>query len=269
MKNHIISIKTKNTVAQLTLYLNDNSPEMNVQKKRPTVLILPGGGYGFVSDREAEPVAIKMMAMGFQAAVLRYNVAPYRFPISLTEVALSIAELRKNSEVYHIDPKKIVVMGFSAGGHLAASIGCFWSEHFLEEETGLSKESIKPDGIILSYPVITSGEFAHRDSIINLIGETALDEWLEKVSLEKQVNKNVPPVFLWHTYTDDVVSVENSLLFANALRKVGISLEMHIYPKGGHGLSLANEETKNTAGYGVQKECQNWVEMAARWVKEL
>ena len=124
--------------------------------------------------------------------------------------------------------------------------------------------------MILSYPVITSGEFAHTGSFECLLGEdyNDLDKRKEQ-SLEFQVSKDTPTTFLWHTVTDDCVPVENSLLFFNALRKFEISVEMHLYPVGGHGLSLANEETSHEDGGCVQKECQSWMELACKWMQNI
>ena len=165
-----IPIHTDHTQVELITYFQENSPEMGADRKRPVVLICPGGGYHFRSDREAEPVALRMCGMGFHACVLCYSVAPETFPTALWELASSVAWLREHAEEYHIDEKKIVVCGFSAGAHLAASIGVFWNREFLSELTGFSAEQMRPDRLILSYPVITSGEYAHMGSFENLLG---------------------------------------------------------------------------------------------------
>ena len=161
---------------------------------RPLILLCPGGGYTRTSDREAEPMALKFLAMGYHAAVLRYSCAPAEYPTSLKELAYSIKFLREHAKEWHIDPHKIVVEGCSAGGHLAASLGVFWDEDFLAESQGLSAsehELLRPDGLLLCYPVITSGEFAHRGSFENLLGSRQ-EELGEKLSLEKQVTNKVP-----------------------------------------------------------------------------
>ncbi len=274
MRYEKVMIKTKRTEAELTIYSLDNFPAMDMDRIRPMILICPGGGYHFVSEREAEPVAMQMLALGFHAAVLRYHVAPTRFPVALAEAACSVAYLHEHAEEYHIDPEKIVVAGFSAGGHLTASLGVFWQEEWLKEYTGCDPEQIKPNGLILSYPVITSGELAHRNSFLNLLGEDASEEQVEYVSLENRVTELVPPVFIWHTVADAVVPVENTMMFAAALKRAGVKFEMHVYPKGEHGLSLATLETtshsnpKFSPEHRLRPECAAWVGMAGRFVKE-
>ena len=274
MRYEKIMIQTRQTEAELTLYLLDNYAEIEIDRIRPTVLICPGGGYSWLSMREAEPIAMQMLAQGFHAAVLRYHVAPYRFPTALAEVACAVAHLRLHTKEYGVDPDKIVVAGFSAGGHLTASIGVFWDKEWLTEYTGCTPEEVKPNGLILSYPVITSGEKAHRGSFNNLLGENASAEQLEFVSLEKQVTAAVPPTFIWHTVGDQLVPVENTLLFTAALQNAGVKFEMHIYPQGVHGLALATDETASRSNekYGrsccIRPECAAWVGMAGRFVKE-
>ena len=148
----------------LTTYILDYE-DCYVFTERPLVLICPGGGYENISVREGEPIAMQFNAMGYHAAVLNYSVAPARYPAALLELASAMVTIRKHVKEWHIDPNKILVQGSSAGGHLAASLGCFWNSEFLVNEVAGGDESLlKPNGLILSYPVITSGEFAHRDS---------------------------------------------------------------------------------------------------------
>ena len=265
-----IRIKGYEEKACLYMYILDNSVEIDIRRKRPVVIICPGGSYAATSDREAEPVAFQYLAKGYHAAILRYSVEPSRYPLALLQLAQTVKYLRENAEKYHIDPDRIVLQGFSAGGHLSASLGVFWKESFIAEKLETVAEMVKPNGMILSYPVITSGEFAHVESFKNLLGEAINDPVKRrKQSLEYQVSEDTPPVFLWHTVTDELVPVENSLKFFEALHRCKVSVEMHLYPAGKHGLSLANEETRSQDGSCVQEECQSWMELACRWLKKL
>ena len=250
--------------AILYTYILDNSPEININE-RPLVLICPGGGYEMTSDREGETVAMRFLAMGYHAAVLRYSVKPAVFPTALCELGKAVLLIRENAEKWFVDKGKIVVSGYSAGGHLAASYGCFWNKPFLAASLQTTAEALKPNGMILAYPVITSGEYAHHDSFKNLLGE-AYDEKREEVSLEKLADENFPKTFVWHTYEDGCVPPQNSLLLVNALVAHHVSTEFHMFAKGGHGLSVADRLTE-IGDYGVEKTCQPWVELAHTWME--
>lgn len=264
-----IKVNQSKESAKLYTYFLDNIKETGVNRNRPVILICPGGGYERTSDREAESIAIQFLSAGFHAVVLRYSVYPVLYPEALLQLAKTIAFLRSNAEKYCIDINRIIVQGFSAGGHLAASIGVFWKkEKMLANTLGMEAEQFRPNGLILSYPVITSGPKLHSGSFLHLLGDDT-GELKEKMSLEHQVDSDTPPTFLWHTATDDAVPVENSLLFFESLHKYQIPVEMHIYPIGGHGLALATEETCMENGYGIQEECQSWMGLAISWVKHL
>lgn len=257
-------------VGNLYTYFLDSSIEMRPNEKRPVILMCPGGGYEMTSDREAEPMAMQFLAMGYHVAVLRYSVCPVRYPAALLQVAESVLYLKEHADEYHIDPEKIVVQGCSAGGHLAANYGIAWNSPFLTKLMGMENdpERLCVAGLLLCYPVITSGEKAHEESFRNLLGEQ-YEEKKEELSLENQVTPDTPPTFLWHTATDETVPVENSLYFFQSCLQQGVSAELHIYPVGGHGLSLANEETCRANGIGVQKECQSWISLAQTWLEEI
>ncbi len=291
-----IQVKGSLPNAKLVVYIQEYSKDMAIQK-RPLILLCPGGGYGRTSDRESEPMVLKFLAMGYHVALLRYSCAPARFPTALLELAGSMMLIREHAEEWHIDAEKVVVQGCSAGGHLAASLGMFWHEEFLAKELDAAKfwasdkelsnnkepgrkdfdpEMLKPYGMILCYPVITSGEFAHKGSFVNLLGEGEEDfkqeekeRLLEKLSLEKQVSARTPRAFIWHTYEDQSVPVENSLLLVEALKKAGISTEFHMYAKGAHGLALANHLTATADGRAIQEECSTWIKLAETWLENL
>ncbi|MCM1174941.1 MAG: alpha/beta hydrolase [Blautia sp.] len=252
--------------AKATAYLISHSDAIKIQK-RPLIIICPGGGYRYVSDREGEMIALQWNAYGYHAVVLRYSVAPAVYPTALTELAMVMKMVKDHSEEWHVDTSRILVEGSSAGGHLAASFGMFWKKPFLAEKAGVASEELRPAGMILHYPVITSGEYAHRDSFRMLLGEK-YEELKDEVSLEHQVSEDTPPAFLWHTNEDQSVPAENSLLLALAMRRYHIPVELHLYAKGGHGLSLADERTMGADGGGMEKECTSWVALAETWMRE-
>ncbi len=252
--------------AKLSVYLQEASESL-LLKERPLVLLCPGGGYSYTSDREADPLALSFLAKGYHAAILRYSCHPATFPTAILELGRSILIIRDNAKEWNVKTDSIVVQGCSAGGHLAASYCCMWNENFVEEKLGITnRAALRPNGLILCYPVITSGEHAHRDSFVKLLGGR-YDELLDKVSLENAVNENVPRTFIWHTFTDQAVPVENSLLFATALRAHNINTELHIFPEGCHGLSLANNLTLGMEKKELSKACEPWIDMANRWME--
>jgi len=267
-----IGVNNEGFQPKLTVYLPDNSPEIDINRKRPMVIVCPGGAYALTSDREAEPIALKYLSAGIAAAVLRYSVGTAKYPAPQLELAKAVAMVRENAETWNIDSNKIIVSGFSAGGHLAASYSTLWNRAFITEYFGYHNQENKPNGMILSYPVITSGPKAHRGSFEFLLGDKKNDpELLEMLSVEKQVTADTPPAFIWHTCDDQAVPVENSLMLASAMVEAGINVELHIFPKGVHGLSLANRETSSdeAASFFVVPECQVWIDMAIRWVENL
>lgn len=250
----------------LTAYCPDNPAEIHPGRVRASVLVCPGGGYAFTSDREAEPVALQFVAQGFNAFVLRYSCSPARHPEPLLEAAAAVALIRCRAEDFAVNPAQIAILGFSAGGHLAASLSVFWNDPEVSARLGKTPDDIRPNALILGYPVITSGEFAHRGSFDNLLGPDASPALLEKVSLEKQVTDQTPPAFLWHTFADSAVPVENSLEFAMALRRHHVPFELHIYPAGPHGLSLCNYETSRGEDQ-LQPHDAGWMSLCAEWLK--
>ena len=255
--------------AAVVTYLWGHSEEIPIEK-RPLILICPGGGYQMTSDREAEAVALKLMSMGFHTAILRYAVSPARFPTALLETARAVCLFREHAKEWHIDSERIVLMGFSAGGHLAAGYGVFWNKPFLTEKMKCEQELLRPNALLLGYPVITAEEaYRHEGSFRELLGEAFGQEMLELLSLEKQVGPQTPKTFLWNTFADTTVPPENALLWVQALLKHKIPVEYHLYEKGVHGLSLANELTRDREGECYQKECQSWIRLAETWLKNI
>lgn len=272
MKNEVFQIKVNGSLpgTKLTTYIQEHYEEIDIES-RPLILVCPGGAYAYTSPREGEALAFQFLSMGYHAAVLNYSCAPAVYPTALTELACSIKLIREHAREWHVNPEQLIVLGCSAGGHLAASMGVFWEEGFLAESLGVTdQELLRPDGLILCYPVITSGEFAHKGSIQNLLGigekelEAGEDPLIAKMALENQVSAKTPPAFIWATFTDGAVPVENSLMFVGALRRAGVPTEFHMYPCGGHGLSLA---TPLTGSKAVQEEVSSWIRLVHTWIE--
>lgn len=255
--------------AKFELFLLDTPVDKIKIKERPMVIICPGGAYCKTSYREGEPLAMHFLNQGYHACVLRYSVTPAEFPTQVLEVGQVMKIIHEHAKEWQIDVNNIFLHGASAGGHLAASFGIFWDQDFVAVKTGVPKEWLKLKGILLSYPVITTDvRYGHLESFENLLGDR-YSICAYQMSLENQVRSTMPPTFLWHTVEDATVPVENSLLFAMALRRANVPLELHIFPKGEHGLSLANPLVEREDGSGVQNEASQWIHLADAWIRTL
>ena len=251
--------------AKLVGYLHDkNEQEMPNRIKRPCVVVCPGGGYEFCSAREADPVAFSFFSRGYNVFILYYSVGKEAAGLQpLSDLSLSVLTIRENSEEWGIFPDKLAVCGFSAGGHLAASLGTLWNSSLLAKDAGGGAgDANRPDAMILGYPVISAGQFAHEGSLRWVSGGN--EEFRKLFSLEEQVTPRTPPAFLWHTSDDGCVPAENTLLFASALQKNHIPFECHIYPHGNHGMSMCSEET------GCRDpHLATWFPLCAQWLGQL
>ena len=236
-------------------------------QRRRGIIICPGGGYTHLSMREAEPVALRFAGMGFVTFVVWYHVAPAVFPTQVQDVACAVAHVRSHAAEYHADPDALAVMGFSAGAHVACTLGVMWQDENLWQPLGLRAEQVRPNAMVLGYPVITGGVFAHRGSFVNLTGSEDLAVHA-RYSLEEHVTDATPPTFLWHTWEDQSVPVENTLLFASALHRCGVQGEAHIYPHGCHGAGLC-DETTDLDGRHLVPEAVNWPQDAARFLRDV
>lgn len=257
------------TGVPMDAYIPHISQQINPDVQRPGIVICPGGAYQHLSEREAEPVALRFIQLGFNCFIVWYRLAPHRFPEPQQDIASAVAWVREHAQETHTAPEGIAVMGFSAGGHAAGSLGVLWPRAELWQPLGLTPEQVRPNAMVLCYPVISGGAFAHRGSFVNLSGSD--DPAAHTAySLETQVTGQTPPAFLWHTWADEAVPVENTLMMASALRKAGVTAEVHIFPFGGHGISLANEFS-TTVGCPRQSvpECTVWPELAGRFLKQV
>ena len=230
---------------------------IHTMKPKATVIICPGGAYSHLSPRESEPIAAAFEKMGCETDILRYSVR-----VSADRPPLGLEPVRQLSDrvaAARAAGRPVIACGFSAGGHLAATLGVHWNS------LGLCR----PDGMILCYPVITADpQYCNAESIRNI----ALEKDRSFYSLEKHVSPDTPPAFLWHTASDDSVPVENTLVFATALSRCEVPFELHIYPFGAHGLSLATAKVAepekgripdaHVAGWIV--ECEAWIDQLVK-----
>ncbi|AIQ48382.1 esterase [Paenibacillus sp. FSL R7-0273] len=223
------------------------------------VLICPGGAYWLRAEHEGGPVAEWLNLLGISAFVLRYRVAPYRYPSALLDAQRALRTIRSRAEEFGIDPERVGILGFSAGGHLASTASGLFDRGNKEAEEALERESCRPDFSILCYPVISmTDEVTHEGSRENLLGANPPGELIRLLSGELQVTPDSPPAFLWHTAEDAAVPVENSLLLASALRRSGIPFDLHVYAHGEHGLGLAEEEPHTRSWTNA---CASWLQM--------
>lgn len=219
-------------------------------------LIFPGGGYGMLSAQEGEGFAGVFQLQGFKAYVLNYRLgsAGHRHPAMLEDAARAMRLVRSRAKMDSFDPQKIVVIGSSAGGHLAATLLTKWDHGNPSHPDPIERESSRPDLGVLCYPVITMQEQTHGGSRTNLLGENPDQALLDELSAELHVNAETPPCFVWHTWEDPAVPVANALLFLNALHKANVPFESHIYQDGGHGLGM--------------KDGHPWPNDLFRWLKK-
>ena len=249
----------------LEIFLPYNMKEMNRQdRKRPCMVICPGGGYSMCSEREAEPIAMKYLAEGYNAFIITYSVSPHRFPSQLCEVAAAMELIYKHTDDWNCDTEKIAIIGFSAGGHLAAH---YSNEYDCPQVREFFPESKPVNASVLCYPVISSNpEISHQGSFLNLLGHyPETEEEKNLFSCEYTVDQNTPPAFIWHTAEDTCVPVENSLVYATALSKYKIPFELRIYPFGQHGLSTCDGETIDDVTEKIA-HCASWISDSTKWL---
>lgn len=237
-------------------------------EKRPAIIVCPGGAYGFLAyDQEGYDCAEWFQKLGISSYVLTYRLAPDHYPCQLMDVQRAIRTLRFHAEELSIDPNKIGIIGFSAGGHLAGSAAVHFREKLCPTDK-IDEVSARPDFAILSYPVISAESFGHQESVVNFLGEekAADPKWRDFFSLEKNVTPEMPPVFIWHTAEDACVPVENALVMASALAKHKVPVELHLYPYGPHGQGQANGVHSLNLPYLNQwtKSCEAWLREVAK-----
>lgn len=282
---------------KLQPYVLHDSREFQSGQKRPAVIVCPGGAYLGTSDREAEPVALRFNAKGMHAFVLRYTTHYQEWvtdlrnpppgnpasahPQPLLDLAKAVLTVRENADRFGVDPDRIVICGFSAGGHLAATLGVQWESDLLRETFGRDSAWFRPNALILGYPLLDyptmkEKNAANADPLAHGLFQLAnralfgkpdpTDEELVLLSPARHVSPSTPPTFLWHTQGDGLVYVENSLLFAAQLAKHGVPFDLHVFEQGNHGLALCDETTEGEPGH-VNPHAGHWVELAFSWLK--
>ena len=280
----------------LTTYILADSPEMLNGKKRPAVLVCPGGAYLNCSDREAEPVALRFAAMGYHAFVLRYStyyegagtfppakdlpVNPNSlYPAPLRDIGRAFLTIRAHADEWLVDVDKIAICGFSAGGHNCAMYAVKWHDPVICDFFGAAPEAFKPAAAILGYAIcdyrLMFREIA--DPFIRDLGDAAdiayfgtktpTPEQLAAASPVLHVSKHTPPTFLWATAADPVVPAENSTRMASALAAAGVPFELHVFENGGHGLSLADQATAGSL-WDTDADAAQWIDLAGAWLKK-
>jgi acetyl esterase/lipase len=204
------------------------------------MVICPGGGYGHLAPHEGHDYALWLGMHGITCFVLRYRLGSdgYRHPAMLDDAARAVRMVRTRAEEWTIDTTRIGIMGSSAGGHLAATLLTHYDLGRADSPDPIDRESSRPDLGVLCYPVISMGPLAHEGSKQNLLGDQPSVEDVHLLSNERHVTPDTPPCFIWHTWEDPEVKVENSLEFAAALRRSGVPFDLHIYERGRHGLGL-------------------------------
>jgi len=260
--------RPKGAKGYLECYIHAQPDEHCKGRRRPAMIVVGGGGYAFVSEREKEPVAIKYLAEGFNSFVLDYSCAPIKYPYQLLEGVMATRFVKENADKYNLRKDKIAMIGFSAGGHLAGTVATLFDSEIVTDSIKGDSAKNRPDAMIFSYPVVTLGIKTHGGTAKNVSGgDKGLKEYL---SVEKRVNANTPPAFIWTTENDNSVPYENSLLLVEAYKKAGVDCELKLFQKGVHGLSLATKETagKGTESYMINDDVSAWFDLSVNFLKE-
>ncbi len=251
--------------ALLRAWKVDTDAVLTARRRKPAVLILPGGAYSYTSPREAEPVALRFAAAGWAAFVLDYSCAPHAFPVALREAALAMRYIRENAGAYEVDPHMVAALGFSAGGHLCGTLGTMYD---CAEVSDIGPATLlRPDALALCYPVTLAHAPTHVESIENVTGGDAALK--ARLSLDTLVRPDMPPVFLWHTRDDGAVPACGTMALAQALYAAGVEFALHIYRHGPHGLSTADAMAYPAGAVPVVSwDVPGWLEAALRFFAE-
>lgn len=246
----------------LSVICHGHRSDLPEDRKRSAMLILPGGGYMYVSPREAEPVAYEYLRHGINCFILDYSVAPgFKFPTQLIEAAMAMIFIRENADKYMVDKNHLSAIGFSAGGHLAGCLGTLFA---CEELDFLrNRELIRPDAVLLCYPVTYYRDENSKTHLGSFQAVSGNDEQLmRRLSIDTCIKNDSSPAFIWHTVEDTCVPVYGTLVTAKAYYEAGVPFELHVFEKGVHGLSVCTLETE-----GINAEDRVWIECSVNWLK--
>lgn len=266
--------------ARLNGYIWDGAPFSDSSRKRPCVIVCPGGGYTHLSPREGEPVALRFYTEGYSAFVLEYSVFRDEtewgcrplWPKPLEQLSFAVAYVRKNAAELGIDASDITVIGFSAGGHLAACLGTNYNRYEFCTKLGIGEGMNRPDRLILGYSCL-SGLLLKKDRRTRiaelLLGrQSVTDEELSGINAINFVSETTPPSFVFHTFGDESVPCEDSIAFARKLHSFSVPCELHVFSKGAHGFSLGNETTAASDEH-ILKSASMWFELCLEWLSQL
>lgn len=281
MNNERIKI---NDTAYLDTYILHNSQEYNVGKKRPLVIVCPGGGYAFTSDREAEPIALKFNSVGLHSVVLWYTTGDVNKntpQYALLELAKCMKIVKENADKWLVDTEKIILCGFSAGGHLVANLCVNMINEDLAAKAKVSVEDLKVKAAILGYPALEGNAMEPGNKGF---GSTQFDlkysqnerffgvdnpeiEDIDKFNLINKVSKNTPPTFMWHTFEDILVDASGTMKYAMELKKNKVPFELHIFEKGEHGLALCDRTTARKESH-FNNHVIHWFNLCMEWLSD-
>lgn len=248
----------------LKVYRHERSIEYGIGRQRSAILIIPGGGYTSVSDREGDPVALEYMLRGLEVFILNYSVAPEAaYPTQLREAAMAMAYIRGKAAEFSIDRGTVAAIGFSAGGHLCGCLGTMFGSDVLNDIAPPSV--IRPDAVILSYPVSVYDSDPKKCHVYSFEAVAANDEALmEKLSLDRLVKADSSPTFIWHTMDDTCVPVVGSFALAQKYYENNVPFEGHFFRSGVHGSSVCTSESDS-----LNTAARAWVELSVTWLKSL
>ena len=256
--------KPENCALDFKCYLHD---DQNFPTRRhPAMLVIPGGGYKYCSPREADPIALQYFVKGFNVFIINYSCAPAKYPVAFKEASMAMAYIKLESDELHVVQNKVSAVGFSAGGHLCGCLANLFDDDVLNF-LGENKKFVRPDSVLLIYPVVSYLQTPHLGSFENLTGDNT--DLANQLSLETRVTPNSSPMFLVTTFGDQVVSCKNSLVLALAYQNAGVPFSFHLFETGPHGLSTATNLVYTAENLPIHsKNYEQWIAHSLNYLEE-